>query len=80
MVGNGVESMTDVNDVISYAEHLIASYKRTYDNHVKQGNFNMANSVKGSIIGVVALLSYMTDKAAEDYFREIFPEDWEVKK
>lgn len=43
----------------------------------KLGHFNMATSVKGSIIGVVQLLTRITDKSAEDYFREIFPEDWE---
>ena len=68
--------MRDVTDVISYAEHLIDSYKRAYNNHLDNDAPNMANSVKGSIIGVVALLSYMTGKSAEDYFRDIFPEEW----
>ena len=68
--------MTDIGDIISYAELLIDSYKRAYNNHLDNDAPNMANSVRGSIIGVVALLSYMTSKPVEDYFREIFPEEW----
>ena len=68
--------MTDIGDIISYAELLIDSYKRAYNRHLDNDAPNMANSVRGSIIGVVALLSYMTNKPVEDYFREIFPEEW----
>jgi len=72
--------ITNVEDVIKEAEQLIKTYKRTYKSHQKQEAVNMANSVKGSIIGVVQLLARITDKSAEDYFREIFPEEWEDKK
>ena len=72
--------ITNVEDVIKEAEQLIKTYKRTYERHQKEGFVNMANSVKGSIIGVVQLLTRITDKSAEDYFREIFPEEWENKK
>ena len=69
--------ITNVEDVIKEAEQLIKTYKRTYESHQKQEAVNMANSVKGSIIGVVQLLARITDKSAEDYFREIFPEERE---
>lgn len=65
----------DIETVIVEAEQLIKSYKHTLDEHEKQGNYNMANSVKGSIIGVVALLSRITDKNSCDYFKEIFPDE-----
>lgn len=68
--------ITNVEDVIKEAEQLIKTYKHTYESHQKQEAVNMANSVKGSIIGVVQLLTRITDKSAEDYFREIFPEEW----
>ena len=73
-------NMIDTDEIIKYAEHLLDSYKTSYNSHVEQGSPNMANSVKGSIIGIVALLSHFSDKSAEDYFREIFPEEWDVKE
>ena len=72
--------MTNADEIIEHAEHLLDSYKTSYNSHVEQGSLNMANSVKGSIIGIVALLSYVTGKSSEDYFREIFPEEWMVKE
>ena len=67
----------NVEDVVKEAEQLIEDYKDTYERHQKHGFITMATSVKGSIIGVVQLLAMITDKSAEDYFREIFPEEWE---
>lgn len=66
-----------LKEVVTIAESLIQEYKETMERHEKYGHMNMANSVKGSIIGLVQLLSQITDKSAEDYFREIFPEEWE---
>ena len=68
--------ITNVEDVVKEAEQLIRDYKNTYVRDKKLGHFNMANSVKGSIIGVVQLLARITDKSVDDYFREIFPEEW----
>ena len=65
-----------IEEVITIAESLIQQYKKTMKRHEKYGHRNMANSVKGSIIGVVQLLSQITDNTAEDYFREIFPEEY----
>lgn len=72
--------ITNVEDVIKEAEQLIKDYKNTYEDYQKQGATTMANSVKGSIIGVVALLAKITGKSVVDYFRVIFPEDWEDKE
>lgn len=72
--------MTNSEDIISYAEHLLDNYKSSYTKCLENSSPNMAASFKGSIIGIVALLSHFSDKSAEDYFREIFPEDWEVKE
>ena len=69
----------NVEDVVEEAHQLIREYKYTYEKHQKLGHINMANSVKGSIIGVVQLLVKITAKSADDYFREIFPEEWEDK-
>lgn len=67
----------DAEKIVFEAEQLIKNYKNTMERYEKEGNYNLANSVKGSIIGLVRLLSIVTDKSAEDYFREIFPEDYE---
>ena len=69
--------ITNVEDVVKEAEQLIEDYKDVYENHQKHGFINMATSVKGSIIGVVQLLANITDRSVDDYFREIFPEEWE---
>ena len=71
--------ISDAETIIHEAEQLIKNYKNTMKKHEQEGNINMANSVKGSIIGIVALLSRITDKNACDYFKEIFPEDYEHK-
>ena len=62
------------------AEDLLDNYKSSYTDCLENSSPNMAATFKGSIIGIVALLSHFSDKSAEDYFREIFPEDWEVKE
>lgn len=67
--------ITNVEDVIKEAEQLIKTYKNTYEREIKLGNNYWTASVKGSIIGVVQLLARITDKSAEDYFKEIFPEE-----
>lgn len=72
--------ITNVEDVIKEAEQLIKAYKNTYEREIKLGNNYWTASVKGSIIGVVQLLARITDKSVEDYFREIFPEEWDDKK
>ena len=77
--------MTDVRfetveDVIKEAYGLIETYKDSYERHQQYGHIEVANSVRGSIIGVVALLARITDKSAEDYFKEIFPGEWDDKK
>ena len=72
--------ITNVEDVIKEAEQLIKTYKNTYEREIKLGKNYWTASVKGSIIGVVQLLSRITDKSAEDYFKEIFPEEWDDKK
>lgn len=72
--------ITNVEDVIKEAEQLIKTYKNTYEREIKLGNNYWTASVKGSIIGVVQLLARITDKSAEDYFKEIFPEEWDDKK
>ena len=69
--------INDAEKIVYEAEQLIKNYKNTMRRHKKGENYNMANSVKGSIIGLVRLLSIVTDNSAEDYFREIFPEDYE---
>lgn len=69
--------ITNVEDVIKEAEQLIKNYKNTYEREIKLRNNYWTASVKGSIIGVVQLLTMITDKSAEDYFREIFPEEYE---
>ena len=66
----------NVEDVVKEAHQLIQEYKYTYEKHQKLGHINMANSVKGSIIGVVQLLARITDNSVDDYFKEIFPEEW----
>ena len=66
----------DVGTVIEKANRLINIYKSNIKRHEKNNSPNMAISTRGSIIGLVALLSQITDKNAEDYFREIFPEEY----
>ena len=68
--------ITNVEDVVKEAEQLIKTYKTTYERENNLGNIYWTASVKGSIIGIVQLLARITDKSAEDYFREIFPEEW----
>ena len=68
--------LDNVEDVVKEAHQLIREYKYTYERHRKLGHINMANSVKGSIIGVVQLLVKITDKSADNYFRKVFPEEW----
>ena len=70
--------INDAEKIIFEAEQLIKTYQNTMKRHEKEGNPVLANSVKGSIIGIVALLSKITDKNSCDYFKEIFPEDWET--
>lgn len=72
--------ITNVEDVIKEAEQLIKTYKNTYEREIKLGNNYWTASVKGSIIGVVQLLANITGRSVEDYFREIFPEEWDDKK
>lgn len=72
--------ITNVEDVIKEAEQLIKNYKNTYEREIKLGNNYWTASVKGSIIGIVQLLTMITGRSVEDYFREIFPEDWDDKK
>ena len=67
----------NVEDVVKEAEQLIEDYKDAYERHQKHGFITLATSVNGSIIGVVQLLANITDRSVEDYFREIFPEEWE---
>lgn len=67
----------NVEDVVKEAEQLIENYKDAYERHQKHGFITMATSVKGSIIGVVQLLANITNRSVDDYFREIFPEEWE---
>ena len=66
----------NVEDVVEEAHQLIKHYKHSYERDQKLGHFSYATSFKGSIIGVVQLLSRITDKSVEEYFREIFPEEW----
>lgn len=68
--------ITNVEDVVKEAEELIKNNKNNYVRNKKMGHFNMANSAKGSIIGIVQLLARITDKSADDYFKEIFPEEY----
>ena len=72
--------ITNVEDVIKEAEQLIKTYKNTYEREIKLGKNYWTASVKGSIIGVVQLLANITGRSVEDYFREIFPEEWDDKK
>ena len=69
--------ITNVEDVVKECEQLIKDYKNTYEREDKLGNEYWAASVKGSIIGIVQLLARITGRYTEDYFREIFPEQWE---
>ena len=69
--------ITNVEDVVKEAEQLIEDYKDAYERHQKHGFITLATSVNGSIIGVVQLLARITDRSVDDYFREIFPEEWE---
>ena len=66
----------NVEDVVKEAEQLIENYKDTYERHQKHGFIDMATSVKGSIIGVVQLLANITGRSVDDYFKEIFPEEY----
>ena len=65
---------TDVNEVIQITHELIQTYKNNLE---KEHSDKYRISYRGSIVGLVALLARITDKTAEDYFREIFPKEWE---
>lgn len=66
----------DVETVIKKANRLIDNYKRNIRKYEESTAPNMVISTRGSIIGLVALLCQITDKSAEDYFMEIFPEEY----
>ena len=60
----------DVDEVIQITTDLIEQYLNAKLRFKKQGQSHMANSVNGSIIGLVHLLSRITDKSAQDWFIE----------
>ena len=63
----------NVEEVIKIANTMISQYKQ----NAEKSSPNMANSYRGSILGLVSLLSKITDKTSYEYFDEIYSEDKE---
>lgn len=62
--------VNDVDEVIQITTDLIEQYLNAKLRFRKQGQSHMANSVNGSIIGLVRLLSMITDKSVIEWFIE----------
>lgn len=61
----------DVDGIVAEIVKLISRYKKQMQYHESKGDRNMCISFKGSMVGLVALLSAITDKPACDYFNEL---------
>ena len=60
----------DVDEVITVTKSLIKSYLEAKKRFKNNGMGTMSNSANGSVIGLIRLLSMITDKSAEEYFIE----------
>ena len=61
----------DVEEVICVAEGLICKYSTMKQRFKDDGMPEMVTSANGSIVGLVRLLTVITDKPASDWFEEL---------
>lgn len=60
----------DVDEVINITKDLIGQCLNAKLRFKKQGMGTMSNSANGSVVGLVRLLSMITDKSAQEWFIE----------
>ena len=74
MIGKIV--ITDVEDVIKECEQLLELFRKEYEYDMRCGNNYGCTNINGRVFAIVMLLVRITDKSAEDYYKEIFPENY----
>lgn len=68
--------ITDVEDVIKKCEQLLELFKKEYEYDMRRGNNYGCTNINGRVFAIVMLLVMITDKSAEDYLKEVFPENY----